>query len=295
MPLPVLPDTSATDELTRRFSSFADCEWNCCVYVVKLVFDILGRCVVCTRNGLRKETIYVCETCTARPNLHPDTCFKTYHTLLGRDNVVILDAANYIKGYRYELYCASKNSKTTQVTVECVVNTEQAWEWNLGLAKDQQYTREAFDALIMRYEAPDSRNRWDSPLITLQPEDPTPNEVLHDALFQRKPPPPNQSTQSAPLSSTNFLYELDRVTQEVVTSILSAQKLGICGEVKIPGFSDCVLSLPGSPLSPAQLARHRRQFLAYTRLNPPSSPQQSAHHLAHMFVQFLNTTLAGAN
>ncbi|KAG8275738.1 hypothetical protein J6590_080364 [Homalodisca vitripennis] len=66
MPLPVLPDTSATDELTRRFSSFADCEWNCCVYVVKLVFDILGRCVVCTRNGLRKETIYVCETCTAR-------------------------------------------------------------------------------------------------------------------------------------------------------------------------------------------------------------------------------------
>ncbi|KAG8291429.1 hypothetical protein J6590_059600 [Homalodisca vitripennis] len=81
MPLPVLPDTSATDELTRRFSSFADCEWNCCVYIVKLVFDILGRCVVCTRNGLRKETIYVCETCTARPNLHPDTCFKTYHTL----------------------------------------------------------------------------------------------------------------------------------------------------------------------------------------------------------------------
>ncbi|KAG8299763.1 hypothetical protein J6590_093131 [Homalodisca vitripennis] len=81
MPLPVLPDTSATDKLTRRFSSFADCEWNCCAYIVKLVFDILGRCVVCTRNGLRKETIYVCETCTARPNLHLDTCFKTYHTV----------------------------------------------------------------------------------------------------------------------------------------------------------------------------------------------------------------------
>ncbi|KAG8323638.1 hypothetical protein J6590_001358 [Homalodisca vitripennis] len=54
-PLPVLPDTSATDELTRRFSSFTDCGWNCCVYVVKLVFDILGRCVVCTRNGLSRR------------------------------------------------------------------------------------------------------------------------------------------------------------------------------------------------------------------------------------------------
>ncbi|KAG8272274.1 hypothetical protein J6590_044933 [Homalodisca vitripennis] len=77
MPLPVLPDPSATDKLTRRFSSFADCMWNCCAYVVKLVFDILGRCVVCTCNGLRKETISVCETCTSRPNLYPDTCFKT--------------------------------------------------------------------------------------------------------------------------------------------------------------------------------------------------------------------------
>ncbi|KAG8285614.1 hypothetical protein J6590_076749 [Homalodisca vitripennis] len=45
-------------------------------YITRLL-----RCVVCTRNGLRKETIYVCETCTARPNLHPDTDFKTYHTM----------------------------------------------------------------------------------------------------------------------------------------------------------------------------------------------------------------------
>ncbi|KAG8313249.1 hypothetical protein J6590_006809 [Homalodisca vitripennis] len=33
---PVLPDTSATDKLTRWFSLFADCEWNCCAYVVTL-------------------------------------------------------------------------------------------------------------------------------------------------------------------------------------------------------------------------------------------------------------------
>ena len=35
---------------------------------------------------------------------------------LTKDTVVILDAQNYIKGYRYELYCASKSVKTTQVT-----------------------------------------------------------------------------------------------------------------------------------------------------------------------------------
>ena len=31
---------------------------------------------------------------------------------LTKETVVILDALNYIKGYRYELYCASKSVKT---------------------------------------------------------------------------------------------------------------------------------------------------------------------------------------
>lgn len=53
-------------------------------------------------------------------------------------------------GYRYELYCASKNSKTTQVTVECLVSSEQAWQWNQARDESEQYTREAFDALNMR-------------------------------------------------------------------------------------------------------------------------------------------------
>lgn len=39
------------------------------------------QCVVCTKNGLRRETIYYCKTCTAQPPLHPDSCFERYHTL----------------------------------------------------------------------------------------------------------------------------------------------------------------------------------------------------------------------
>lgn len=81
----------------------------------------------------------------------------------------------------------------------------------------------------------------------------------------------------------------------VFQHILLAQKLGACSEVKIPGLKECAVSLPGAPLSPAQLARHRREFLAYTRLNPPASTHHSPNLLAEMFVQFLNTTLAGAS
>eukprot|EP00061_Rhincodon_typus_P009866 g33687.t1 len=108
----------------------------------------------------------------------------------------------------------------------------------------------------MRFEAPDSRNRWDSPLFTIQKEDTLPFEEICNAIFHRKAPPPNQSTLNVdrmvkkafsmlafiaqpidyrswdviveivqdigessseqPLSSTNFMYELDRVTQEMI-------------------------------------------------------------------------------
>ena len=112
----------------------------------------------------------------------------------------------------------------------------------------------SLDALVLRFEAPDSRNRWDSPLFTIQQEDTPPFDGISDAIFKRKAPPPNQSTLSVshtdplemyvqsdlhlfgifiqqqaqqkykvcllflqqPLSSTNFLYELDKVTQEVL-------------------------------------------------------------------------------
>ena len=39
-----------------------------------------GRCVVCLARGVRKETIYFCETCDLKPYLHPDNCFGVYHT-----------------------------------------------------------------------------------------------------------------------------------------------------------------------------------------------------------------------
>ncbi|TSL89897.1 Signal peptidase complex catalytic subunit SEC11A [Bagarius yarrelli] len=55
---------------------------------------------------------------------------------------------------------------------------------------------ERLDALILRFEVPDSRNRWDSPLFTIQKEERLPFEAISDAILKRKVPPPNKSTQS---------------------------------------------------------------------------------------------------
>lgn len=76
-------------------------------------------------------------------------------------------------------------------------SSEQAWKQNLKRdEEDSRYTQEIFDALVMRYEAPDGRNRWDAPLFTIQSEDELPFEKIAASLYERKAPAPNMSTQS---------------------------------------------------------------------------------------------------
>lgn len=73
----------------------------------------------------------------------------------------------------------------------------------------------------------------------------------------------------------------------VLQAILSAQKLGLEGEVKIPGYKDCVLLTNGANMTAAQLTRLRRQFLSYTKLHP----NNDIGKIGSVFVQFLNTSL----
>ncbi|KAI1904488.1 hypothetical protein AGOR_G00006150 [Albula goreensis] len=156
--------------------------------------------------------------------------------MVNKDDIVILDSLNYIKGYRYELFCLIKHAQTPHCLVYCVTSAEVSSTWNSSREADGQYTQEIFDALVMRFEAPDSRNRWDSPLFAIQKDDTLPFDAIADAIFHRKAPPPNQSTQSQPLSSTNFLYELDKVTQDVLTAVLNSQKTSVPGDlIAVPG------------------------------------------------------------
>lgn len=109
--------------------------------------------------------------------------------------------------------------------VYCLTSHEQSSLWNTNRDPAEQYNQDMWvrsvrirarhshphcwlclcnlscvfwscDALVQRFEAPDSRNRWDSPLFTILKDDTLPFEAISDALFKRKAPPPNQSTHS---------------------------------------------------------------------------------------------------
>lgn len=205
---------------------------------------------------------------------------------VSKDDIVILDSLNYIKGYRYELFCLIKHAQTPHCLVYCLTSPEVSSTWNTQRDVTEQYSQEIFDALVLRFEAPDSRNRWDSPLFTILQDDSLPFEDISDAVFKRQAPPPNQSTQSQPLSSANFLYELDKTTQDVLMAIFNAQKTSVCGDlISIPGATE-KMELAGS-VNMAELRKLRRQFISYTKMHPTENTGQ----ISNMFIQYLNKSL----
>lgn len=201
------------------------------------------------------------------------------------ERIVIVDSLNYIKGYRYELYCLSKHVKTPQCVLHCDTSPSDARAWNAGREVSERYSNEVLDGLVMRFETPDSRNRWDSPLFVVQPDEPLPAETIMGSLLHRKPPPPNLSTQSQPLSSADFLHELDRRTQEVVLRVLETQRTAVPGDsLTVCGGEK--LRLPRL-VTMAELRRLRKQFINYTKLHPP----EKATEIPNLFVQYLNSSL----
>ena len=207
--------------------------------------------------------------------------------LLTQNSVVIMDSLNYIKGYRYELYCLSKLLQTPQCLILCDTPVPIAKEWNDGRRGSlQHYPVELFDALVMRFEPPDSRNRWDSPLFILYPEDPLPAVDICNALFHRKPPPPNKSTRSQPLSEPNFLHQLDRMTQEVMKVVMDTQRSGgMDGCIAVSG-SEEKLNLPHHATL-TELRQLKKQFIAYSKLH---QADQDCSNITTLFVQYINKT-----
>ncbi|PLB53408.1 putative RNA polymerase II Elongator complex associated protein Kti12 [Aspergillus steynii IBT 23096] len=130
--------------------------------------------------------------------------------LLGKDSFVILDGMNYIKGYRYQLWCEAKALGTTCCVVhvgtpvdQCVANNEARIRRQEAQTQTQSesesktdtnetesanpesttttttdptepYPPELLNNLIFRYEEPSTHSRWDKPLFTVPWDDAEP-------------------------------------------------------------------------------------------------------------------------
>lgn len=234
-----------------------------------------------TDNKLDRNSVYTDNTLEkqARSDLKAET-----QRLVTKSDLVILDAMNYIKGYRYELYCITKLYQTVQCTIYCHTPIQLAKQWN---SVTHHYDESIFDALFQRFEPPESRHRWDAPLFELTPDDPLPFEQIADYLANHRPPPPNKSTVNLPISDTNLLHDIDRVTQDVIDSIVQQSKMAVLGQqFSINGTTEKIIWNQTHSLS--DLRRIRQQFLKFLKTHPPSKDNTN---LISMFVQFLNNNL----
>jgi protein KTI12 len=84
---------------------------------------------------------------------------------LDANRVVILDSMNYIKGFRYELYCLVRNAKTSLCIVWCDTHPEIAAKICSEAGYENQFPEDLFEDYSSRLEKPNQAQRWDKPLF----------------------------------------------------------------------------------------------------------------------------------
>lgn len=229
---------------------------------------------------------------------------------LSKDNIVIVDSLNSIKGYRYELWCLARAAGIRYCVLFCDLEENNCRKWNEERREkgEASYDNNIFEDLVRRCERPDRRNRWDSPLFELYPSrDLIENSSLaiSEAVLyitkkldsktrDIKVLQPTIATQTNKFSKVNSLYEMDRATQEVINAIVEAQSQAMGGPINGISLGQ---GLPRVDLSRTvglpELRGLRRTFIKLTGQSslsgpPPPSDAESAKR---MFVDYLNREL----
>ncbi|KAF2620862.1 hypothetical protein F2Q68_00040756, partial [Brassica cretica] len=209
-----------------------------------------------------------------------------------------------VKGYRYELWCIARAAGIRYCVVYCDVDEAGCREWNKERSDrgEASYVDGVFEDLVRRFERPERRNRWDSPLFELYPSrdgiEKSPLVILEAVTYLTKAVDsktqdvrvlqPSIATQSARFSEANSLYELDRATQEVINAVVEQQGLG--GAIsrvtlgnELPPIEIC------RPVGLPELRRLRRTFvklMGQASLSGPPLPTD-ADNAKRRFVDYL--------
>ncbi|BGO93823.1 kti12, chromatin associated [Rhodotorula toruloides] len=213
--------------------------------------------------------------------------FSAVQRSLAKDTIVVVDAMNYIKGSRYQMYCAAREIGVRTCTLFVATPPDKCQEWNTQRADSSRYAEATLDNLISRFEEPNSAARWDAPLVTLAFDDPALDsrpessadaeramegseaaQRIWSAITEGEIKPPNIATQVVHTSSTSYLTLLDSASSSVISSLLSLQSLSpLSGPTTLlvplssspPPKID--LTLPSRQLTLPMLQRLKRQFV----------------------------------
>ncbi|KAG4302578.1 hypothetical protein PCK1_001162 [Pneumocystis canis] len=144
--------------------------------------------------GIQKEGVLNTIVDATLEKVARATLYSTVERYLNKHTVILLDAMNYIKGFRYQLFCEAKNASTPHCVIHCGTPIDLCRKWNC-LRGSLGYPSHIFEELIIRYEEPNAMTRWDSPLFTVIYSDTScPVDKIWDVISSTKTILPNAST-----------------------------------------------------------------------------------------------------
>ncbi|TIA86989.1 hypothetical protein E3P99_03472 [Wallemia hederae] len=228
--------------------------------------------------------------------------FAAVERYLDKNTIVICDAPNYIKGFRYQLYCTAREVGALNMTLWTIATTDQARE--LNRQRDDGYSSQVFEELAYRYEEPNGTSRWDQPLISVLLQDKDLNYAqITDILTTQKQKKVNIGVMTMPATAANYLQVLEATTTQVSAAITtaSADNAGVGGSTTIALPQDLlplpqkefgdqmrpVIDLPSKQITPAQMNRYRRAFVGLHR----NDKAIDAKSVAGLYILFIQTTL----
>ncbi|OBZ70656.1 Protein kti12 [Grifola frondosa] len=175
--------------------------------------------------------------------------FTAVQRQMAQDTILIMDSMNYIKGFRYQMYCAAREQKLRV----CTRRRARLYSGNLG--KPFASLRRAF-----------INGSLDSPLFTVPwTDDDVPIDEIWKAVTEGNVKPPNAGTQAVPKAPTDALRTLEHATTSMVAAIMAEQSAsqGLGGPVTLT-LSATVkprITLPARNLTLSELQRLKRQFV----------------------------------
>ncbi|OSD06747.1 chromatin associated protein KTI12 [Trametes coccinea BRFM310] len=192
--------------------------------------------------------------------------FTAVQRQMAQDTILIVDSLNYIKGFRYQMYCAAREHKLRVCTIFVAATHDQCKEWNASRQDGRAYAPETLENLLLRYEEPSSMVRWDSPLFTVPwTDEDVPIDDIWKAITEGNVKPPNAGTQAVPKAPTDALRTLEHTTTTMVAAIMSEQSAsgGLGGPVTLALSATLKprVNLPPRNITLSELQRLKRQFV----------------------------------
>ncbi|KAF9478639.1 chromatin associated protein KTI12 [Pholiota conissans] len=191
--------------------------------------------------------------------------FTAIQRQLAPDTVLIVDSLNYIKGFRYQIYCAAREMKLRTCTMFVVANPELCRQWNSSRQDGNAYAEQTLDNLLVRFEEPSSMVRWDAPLFTVtSDDDDVPAAQIWEAITKGNLKPPNSGTLAVAKAPADALHVLEQTTTALASAIMSASAAQPTGGLTIVATSSGIkasITLPARHITLSELQRLKRQFV----------------------------------